>query len=170
MRHASILRSVCALLPALVALPACAQTTTQNTTIAGEALARDVAVLAADSMEGRGAGTEGGARARRYLLRRFREVGLQPAGEDFELPFPLRADSGEASGSTGINIAGVVRGSAEPDRWIVVSAHYDHLGTRDGQARSVGVGVADHPCNLARRDTRQAVRTASGQQLVEHYT
>jgi Zn-dependent M28 family amino/carboxypeptidase len=33
----------------------------------------------------------------------------------------------------GNNLVGVVRGTLHPDRYIVVSAHYDHLGMRDGE-------------------------------------
>ena len=31
------------------------------------------------------------------------------------------------------NLMGIVRGTAERDRYVVVSAHYDHLGVRSGQ-------------------------------------
>lgn len=124
--------------PALLTLlAASAPADAQQTGIAGSdidaaALARDVAVLAADSMEGRGAGTAGGERARRYLLRRFAEIGLEPFGTaGFEQPFQFQSGSG-GSARTGVNLIGIVRGSAAADRWILVSAHYDHLGTRDG--------------------------------------
>ncbi len=40
-----------------------------------------VEVLAADSMEGRRTGTEGAARAARFLAERMRSYGLEPGGD-----------------------------------------------------------------------------------------
>jgi Zn-dependent M28 family amino/carboxypeptidase len=31
-----------------------------------------------------------------------------------------------------VNVVGHVRGAHEPERYLVVSAHYDHVGVRDG--------------------------------------
>ena len=90
-------------------------------------LLEDVRVLSADAMEGRGAGTKGGAMARAYLLRRFADAGLKPFWSSYEEPFDLPA------GRKGVNVVGYVRGSASPDRLIFVTAHYDHLGVKDGQ-------------------------------------
>lgn len=103
----------------------------EDVRIDATALSRDVAVLAADSMEGRGAGTPGGARARTYLLQRFDEAGLRalPSGWEQAFDIPVR----EGTPRRGVNVMGFVRGTAQPDRWIVVTAHYDHLGTRDGE-------------------------------------
>lgn len=94
-------------------------------------LLADLRVLAADSMEGRRAGTAGGERARRYLLAAMREAGLTPVGAGFAHPFEL--DGGGGTGAPGVNLLGMVRGTAHPNRFLVVTAHYDHVGVRDGQ-------------------------------------
>jgi hypothetical protein len=125
-------------------------------------LFRTIAALAADSMEGRRAGTPGGARARAFLLREIGAIGLQPAARSFEAPFSARSHARPAppldrpgfpttmpgrsaprGGDPrpaalpplveGVNLLGVVRGTVHPDRYIVVSAHYDHLGIREGR-------------------------------------
>ncbi|MDF1503063.1 M28 family peptidase [Roseisolibacter sp. H3M3-2] len=101
------------------------------TPIAAEALMAHARALAADSMEGRAIGTPGGARARAYVLRAFRDAGLQPIGASFEVPFEARARDGATR--SGVNLVGVVRGRTDPERYLVVSAHYDHVGVRDGQ-------------------------------------
>lgn len=92
----------------------------------------DVARLAHDSMGGRGVMTAENAKARTWLAAEFRRIGLAPVGADFVHPFTVpranRADS-----IRGANVLGVVRGTRFPERVIVVSAHYDHLGTRNGQ-------------------------------------
>jgi Zn-dependent M28 family amino/carboxypeptidase len=94
-------------------------------------LMADLRVLAADSMEGRLVGTPGGARARRFLLGRFEEIGLVRFGASYEQSFEVvRRDSARVQG---VNLIGYVRGTTHPDRFIVVTAHYDHLGTANGQ-------------------------------------
>jgi Zn-dependent M28 family amino/carboxypeptidase len=95
-------------------------------------LMRDVVVLAADEMEGRRAGTPGGAKARAYILQRFKEIGLPPLGESYEQPFTF-SGRGDAPLTSGTNLLGVVKGTTRADRFIVVTAHYDHVGVRSGQ-------------------------------------
>ncbi|HEX7024296.1 MAG TPA: M20/M25/M40 family metallo-hydrolase, partial [Gemmatimonadales bacterium] len=92
------------------------------------ALMTTVRVLAADSMEGRRAGTPGGARARRYLLERLRALRLAPFGGRYEHPFTLRRDSTEA-----VNLFALVPGKRAGAPYIVLSAHYDHVGIRRGE-------------------------------------
>lgn len=94
-------------------------------------LIRDVEILAADDMEGRMAGTPGGAKARAYVLQRFKDVGLKPLGSSYEHPFTLPGRD-EAPRRKGTNLLGVIEGTARPGRYIVVTAHYDHVGIRDG--------------------------------------
>lgn len=94
-------------------------------------LVTDLRVLAADSMEGRRTGTPGSERARRYLTAAFQQAGLKPFGSDFEHPFEMPASGG--SPARGVNLVGFIPGTARPDRFIVVTAHYDHVGVRQGQ-------------------------------------
>jgi Zn-dependent M28 family amino/carboxypeptidase len=94
-------------------------------------LIRDIRVLSADSMEGRRTGTPGSARARAYLLQRFREVGLTAFGGGYEQAFAFTGRDGTAY--QGVNLVGYVRGTEHPERYLVITAHYDHLGVRNGQ-------------------------------------
>jgi Zn-dependent M28 family amino/carboxypeptidase len=104
----------------------------QTATIDSAQLLGDLATLAADDMEGRLPGTPGGAKARAYIVRRFKEAGIQPIGDSYERPFVFRG-RGDSSDRSGVNIVGVVRGNREPGRFLVVTAHFDHLGVRNGQ-------------------------------------
>jgi Zn-dependent M28 family amino/carboxypeptidase len=110
--------------------PTRAQTATAATVDAKQLLA-DLSVLAADSMEGRRTGTPGNAKARSYIIRRFQAAGVKPLDASFEEPFTFSGRGGGAP-SNGVNVVGMIRGTKQPDRYIVVSAHYDHLGVRDG--------------------------------------
>ena len=94
-------------------------------------LLRDLATLSADAMEGREAGTPGGERARAYLVDRFTAVGLAPLDGTYLHPVPLPLRGGSFS-RTGANVVGVLAGTRVPARYVVVSAHYDHIGVRNG--------------------------------------
>jgi Zn-dependent M28 family amino/carboxypeptidase len=119
---------VCAALLLISAVPAGAQTATVD----GAQLLKDLETLSADAMEGRLPGTPGGAKARAYILQRYKEAGIQPIGDSYERPFTFRG-RGAASDSSGVNIIGVVRGRRAPEHFIVLTAHFDHLGVRNGQ-------------------------------------
>ncbi|HSJ08133.1 MAG TPA: M28 family peptidase, partial [Longimicrobiales bacterium] len=68
----------------------------------------------------------------------FRERGLQPyaqrlpsgTGASFLQPFGF---SRRAADMDGANVVGVVPGRERPGRYIVITAHYDHLGIRNGE-------------------------------------
>ena len=92
---------------------------------------RDVEVLAADDMQGRLAGSPGGEKARGYIAGRLKEVGVEPIGSSYERPFTFSTRG--ASNQKGTNLVGVIRGTRSPDQYIVATAHYDHLGVRNGE-------------------------------------
>ncbi|MFP5378815.1 MAG: M28 family peptidase [Vicinamibacteria bacterium] len=100
--------------------------------IDGEALLADVRTLADPAMAGRGAGTEGGLKARAWILDRVRAIGLEPLGDDYLLPFqfPARPDGVTTDGA---NIAARCAGTRADAPAFVVTAHYDHLGVRNDE-------------------------------------
>lgn len=98
----------------------------------GAALLRDLETLASDKMEGRLVGTPGSARAREFIVKRFKEAGIQTIGSSYEQPFKFTG-RGDQAERVGVNVVGVIRGGRAPDRYIALTAHYDHLGVRDGQ-------------------------------------
>lgn len=85
---------------------------------------RELTVLAADSMEGRGTATAGGARAARFIAAELERAGAAPAGDS---GYFQRVPTGHG---VAVNVVGIVRGSAavRRDSAVVVAAHYDHLG------------------------------------------
>lgn len=100
--------------------------------IARETLLQDLRVLSADDMEGRLVATPGGARARAYVISRFKAVGIEPFGDSYEHPFEFTSGRGATTPRTGVNVLGRIRGTRTPDRAIVITAHYDHIGVRNG--------------------------------------
>lgn len=97
-----------------------------------EELLRDVETLSSEAMAGRKAGTAGGAKARDYVVRRFKESGLE-----FYAPTPLQTFTFTEPRATveqqGANVVGYIKGKTFPNRYLVVTAHYDHLGVRNGE-------------------------------------
>jgi hypothetical protein len=96
----------------------------------GEAgLIAHVGVLAHDSMLGRGSGTADEQRAAQYIAARFGSYGLAGTGL---LPFPV--PPARVGGQTEVasqNVLGVLPGTGRlQNQWIVVGAHYDHVGAR----------------------------------------
>jgi hypothetical protein len=96
-------------------------------------LLQDLRVLSADDMQGRRIDTAGGAKARAYLLLRFKASGITPFGSTLEEPFSFATGRGVSLATVhGVNIVGHIDGAKTPGRYIVVSAHYDHLGVENG--------------------------------------
>lgn len=125
MTRAGFLAGAIALGGTAVAPQACGQ---RIRTADTAALMATVRILAADSMEGRKAGSPGGARAAAYLARRLTAQRIPPLGPEYRQPVTLPRNSG-----TGANLLGLIRGTRFPGRYIVLSAHYDHVGVRGGQ-------------------------------------
>jgi Zn-dependent M28 family amino/carboxypeptidase len=97
----------------------------------GNRFLNDIQTLAADDMQGRLVGTEGGLKAQAYVLSRYKEIGLDPWLGEFNHPFHFTHRDGRAI-TNATNIVGVVEGTRNDGRYIVVTAHFDHLGTRNG--------------------------------------
>lgn len=89
-----------------------------------------LSALSADSMEGRGAGTAGSRRAKAYLIGELTRMGAKPAFATYEQVVKLPPRAG--SDTLGANIAVRIPGRRTGGKTIVASAHYDHLGIRDG--------------------------------------
>jgi len=97
----------------------------------------DVQVLADDRWGGRFTGTPGNDSAAAYIARRFAQVGLRPAGRDgWYQPFTIAPDAPivhqvpALAGARSQNVVGVLPGRdrALRDEYVIVGAHFDHLG------------------------------------------
>ncbi|GAA4245433.1 M28 family peptidase [Winogradskyella damuponensis] len=124
----------------------------------------DVTFLADDKLEGRQTGTEGEVLASEYLIKRFKEIGVQPKGTDgflqsfsfkpktdphSEVEFTKNADST----ITGHNVVGFIDNNAKTT--VVIGAHYDHLGFGGegslyrGEDKAVHNGADDNASGVA---------------------
>lgn len=88
-----------------------------------------IAVLAADSLEGRGTATPGEYKASRYIADWFKKAGLEAKGGNgsFFEPFGVVLHfAGVPHQATARNVVGYLDNQAK--QTIVIGAHYDHLG------------------------------------------
>jgi len=135
-------RLIAALCVAALGAPLAArQTARPSTLIDSTRLLADLKTLSADDMEGRLVDTPGGAKARAFVVERFKASGVTPFGASYEEPFTFAAGGGRRGGATpspapadrhGVNVVGYIDGTSPTHQYIVVSAHYDHLGVRNG--------------------------------------
>lgn len=90
-------------------------------------LQNHVHYLASPSLKGRKPGTPGNQAAAVYIIKEFEHAGLRP------LP-SLKGFSQLISPAIGANIIGSrPASSSSPERWILIGAHYDHLGELGGR-------------------------------------
>jgi Zn-dependent M28 family amino/carboxypeptidase len=129
MRRTATLVALVGLVAAVVA----GQSQVSSKLIDADQLLLDLKTLSADDMEGRQPGTPGGAKARAYVLERFKASGIQPFGASYEVPFVFTAGRGAAAAAReGVNVVGRIDGARTPRRYIVITAHFDHVGVRNG--------------------------------------
>lgn len=81
--------------------------------------------LSADACEGRKPGTAGHELAKKYILTQMRAIRVDSFSSSLEQPFRGFNINGTDSGA---NLVGWLRGTSFPDKYIVLTAHYDHLG------------------------------------------
>jgi len=103
----------------------------RSTVIDSARLLEDLKTLSSDAMEGRRTGTAGSEKARAFIVERFKASGVVPFGASYEHTFAFRT-RGVSGEQRGVNVVGYIDGTLQPRRYIVISAHYDHLGTRNG--------------------------------------
>ena len=109
------------------------QQTTNEIKIDREQLMRDVQILSDDYFEGRKTDSRGGFLGQGYVIGRFSSIGLSRFSETFTQPFEaLNQRSGEEF-KYAANVLGYVEGTENPDQYIVVTSHFDHLGVRNGE-------------------------------------
>jgi len=97
------------------------------------ALLTDIQYLSSDELEGRKTGTEGAERAAVYIEQRFGDLGLNPFGDGYRQVFRFRNEQTGEFFPRAVNLVGYLEGSLHPDRFILVTAHYDHLGRTNGE-------------------------------------
>jgi Zn-dependent M28 family amino/carboxypeptidase len=90
---------------------------------------KDVEFLSSDSLKGRRTGTEGAKMAREYIIQRFDSLNLKTLNGSYQHPFENPLSGRVANVDSSINVIGMIEGSTKPEQYILLTAHYDHLGS-----------------------------------------
>jgi len=103
---------------------------------------RSVDRLTAEDFSGRGAGTEGERLAGVYLAGLFEEYGLQGGGWDGSYYQDFSIFEGYSR-----NVLAMLTGSDPQlkDEWIIIGAHYDHLGKEKGRELEPSKSLGYYP-------------------------
>lgn len=104
----------------------------KSKTIDAAQLLEDVKTLSADDMEGRAADRPAMAKARDFVEKRLKESGLQPFGDSFRQEFQI-PQRGSAETLKGVNFVGFIKGKKAGDKYLAITAHYDHVGIQKGE-------------------------------------
>lgn len=94
-----------------------------------KALVDNLKYLSSDALKGRKPETKESAEARSFIKAQFKKLKLQSFGKDYELPFETSLKSGQTL--KGTNVVGWIKAAGKSDKYIVISAHYDHVGIRE---------------------------------------
>ena len=102
-------------------------------TITASNLKEKLYFYASDEFEGRETGQPGQKKAVEYLKSQYISFGIpSPLGDDdYFQEIPKEFLKKDIEGSE--NVVAFIKGSEKPDEIVVVSAHLDHLGIKDGQ-------------------------------------
>lgn len=93
--------------------------------------------IASDEMEGRNTGEPGQKKAGKYLIKEYQsnKISYPKGAKDFYQPVPSefmsKAFSPKLNDSE--NIWAYIEGTEKPEEVLVISAHYDHVGMKNGE-------------------------------------
>jgi hypothetical protein len=110
---------------------------TYKNSITSAELSKHLYIVADDNMEGRNTGEPGQKRAGEYLINEYKKNGISfpPGATNFyqKVPseFMKRGFAPKLNDSE--NIWAFIEGSEKPQEIIVISAHYDHVGMKNGE-------------------------------------
>ncbi|MBC3845910.1 M28 family peptidase [Winogradskyella echinorum] len=93
-------------------------------------LLKHVETLSSDQYEGRRTGEKGNDSARAYIIKQFEKLNITGYNDNFEQPFSFTARKKEYKA---VNVLAEIKGTETPEKYIVISAHYDHLGVHNGK-------------------------------------
>ncbi|MFN1218978.1 M28 family metallopeptidase [Chryseobacterium kwangjuense] len=105
-------------------------------TIKADELKKNLYVIASDEMGGRDTGSPGQKKAGEYMINYYKSLGINPPkslGSYYQkVPAEFMNKRGGGRLPDSENILAFIEGSEKPEEIVVISAHYDHVGTKNG--------------------------------------
>ncbi|MBZ9612545.1 M28 family peptidase [Rheinheimera maricola] len=102
----------------------------------------DIETLSSAAMQGRKTGSAGAELARQFIIQRYTQLQLKAFSQGYQQVF----NYGFGDKKAGSNVLGYLRGCRYPEHYVVVTAHYDHLGK---QGRKIFHGADDNGSGVA---------------------
>jgi hypothetical protein len=106
-------------------------------TITAEDLKKHLYIVASDEMEGRNTGSEGQKKAGRYLIEQYQknDISFPKIADGFyqKVPAEYMSKGFSPKLNDSENIWAFIEGSEKPEEILVISAHYDHVGMKNGE-------------------------------------
>ncbi|WP_308991498.1 M28 family peptidase [Mariniflexile litorale] len=102
----------------------------KKTSFVDSNLLKHIKILSSDAFEGRRTETNGGEKAKIYIINQFMATSVLPLTKGYQQTFSFNS---EGKHYNGVNVLGLIKGSLYPENYIVISAHYDHEGSKKGQ-------------------------------------
>ena len=106
-------------------------------TINEASLSKNLHVIASDEMEGRNTGEAGQKKAGLYIIEQYKALGIKnpPGSVDFYQKVPSEFMKKGFSPKLGDseNIWAFIPGAEKPEEVVIISAHYDHVGMKNGE-------------------------------------
>ncbi|MBK0368495.1 M28 family peptidase [Flavobacterium agrisoli] len=100
-------------------------------------LKKHLYIIASDEMEGRETGSEGQKKAGKYMIEQYQKNAISyPKGADsFYQPIPASYLNAKRNLNLqdSENIWAYIEGNEKPNEVVVISAHYDHVGVKNGE-------------------------------------
>jgi leucyl aminopeptidase len=116
----------------------------RDTVITDEEITQIIDTISSDYYEGRGFGTEGIEKAAVFIENYLKELKIRPY-------FQTYRDSFEVRGRIGFNIVGLIEGT-DPllkNEYVILGAHYDHVGKIKSDKDSVRNGANDNATGVS---------------------
>lgn len=111
--------------------------TTYANTITVNDVKKHIFTLASDEFEGRETGEKGQKMAAKYLAEQYASFGIKkyPKSKSYFQKIPIEDLKTKrfTPNNPSENVIAFIEGTEKPDEILVISAHYDHLGTHDGK-------------------------------------
>lgn len=139
------MKNIILLLSVLMILFSCEAQKNKAVIIDKSAIKRHLYTLADDAMEGRKPGTPGIEKAAQYIEKEFKRIGLTTYNSlpGFRQNFKYREIKM-------FNVIGVLEGKSRKDEYVIISAHYDHLGVMNpGEGDRIYNGANDDASGVA---------------------
>lgn len=114
------------------------------------AVKKHLYTLASDEMEGRKSGTPGIEKAAVYIENEFKRIGLTTFSglKTYRQTFTFK-NRRTKENITSSNIIGVLEGKSKKDEYVIISAHYDHLGIKQSGEDKIYNGANDDASGVA---------------------